>query len=144
MTPNTKKLFINLGIFVVLLESWWAIGMFVVSKAENHVGEQFQIPYLSNQYYNDWLPVIIAIAYSVGWGIALLVMRKNKSLLSLRWFLLISIPPLLYLLTLIAVRSVNRAFANDLMDPSLSPFQYGIISGSIFAVLQNMKKDLDG
>ncbi len=144
MTPNTKKLLVNIGTFVVLLESWWAIGMSVGSIAESHVGKQFQIFSLRNNYYNDWVPVIVALAFGVGWGIALWTMQDQKTVRSLRFLLLISILPLLYLLIIFAVRSVNPALVSDLMDPSLSPFQFGIFSGSVFAVLQNMKKDSDG
>lgn len=144
MSSNTKKIFIDTGPFIVLLLSWWAIGMSVAQEAGYHVEQQFESPFLKNLFYNDWLPIITAVAWGTGWGIALLGMRNQKSLISLRWFFLISIPPLLYLLISIVVRSINHALVNDLIDPSLSPFQEGITFGSIFAVLQNMKKDSDG
>jgi len=146
MTPNAKKLLLNIGTFAILLSSWWTIGQFVAQKAEFHVEQQFESTYLRGSYYNDWLPVISAIACGVGWGIALLVMKENKSerLLSFRWLFLIIVLLFICSLIFLVVGNVNRALRNDLIDPSLMPFLGGVIYGSLFAYVQNVTRDSNG
>src|SRR5258706_12194692 len=140
MTPNAKKLLVDIGTFVVLLESWWLIGAFVGQRAEYHVGQQFQSVYLKGSYYNDWLPVITAIAWGLGWGIALLVIAKNNS--KRMWIFLILIATAFCSLLLFSIGNLNPTLVNDLMDPSITPFFFGIIAGSFFARLRNLEKDM--
>ena len=142
MTPYAKKLFVNIGTFVILLESWWLIGAFVGQGTEFHAGQQFESVYLKGYYYNDWLPVITAIAWGLGWGIALLVIAKNNS--KRMWMFLILIATAFCSLLLYSVGNLNPTIANDLLNPSITPFFLGVIAGSLFAQLQNMRKVSDG
>ncbi|MBV6451707.1 MAG: hypothetical protein MHPDNHAH_02454 [Anaerolineales bacterium] len=146
MPSRYKKIYINSLSFVILLISWWAIGMSAAQKAEHNIGKVFESSILTGSYYNDWLPVIISMAWGVGWGIATVVITFKKTYsrgISFQWLFLIFIPPTLCWLLIFIARNMNSSFTDEFLEPSLMPFLSGIVFGLAFAELQNMKRGSD-
>ena len=147
MSSNAKSIFANIGYFLCFIVSWWVIGATVSGEAVRNDGRFFdtQSVLLAGAYYNDWLPVITAVAFGLGWCIAVLVTslgRTNSQPITFQVLFLIfgtvaCFPVLMW------VRNIAPVFENDFVDPSFPLFLSGIVNGIGFSLLRKFERSND-
>jgi hypothetical protein len=138
MSPMTKKLFVSILSFLVLVLSWWNIGTTVAREAVAHDGQWFETSFLNGQYFNDRLPVFTALGFGLGWIVAMVVVSKikseNKVLLTM--LLVILGIGVFYFLFSLLINQLSESMVTEVLDLTASMFLPGGNLGMLMGVLR--------
>src|ERR1041385_2506730 len=134
MKPNAKKLFVNIGTFVVLLESWWIVGDLVSQVAIRMDGKFFDsnLSIVGGYDFNSWFAVIAALLFGLGCAMSFLVITsfvKSRYQALVPSILLYVIPVVLVFAIHVRIDVDPRQLAVYLFDMSSYLLNYGIVTG---------------
>lgn len=141
-----KRFFVNTGFFVSLLLSWWMLAGTVSQNAALMDGKWFEesLAVLGGLYYNDWLPVIAAGAFGLGWIFPIILSALATSRLQEFTLLVFAIffVPFLGFVFSTRINSLNYPTLEELFSTSLLIYMTGTLNGIFISQLRKMEKSL--